>query len=161
MKEEFVLFWGGKFSQWHKADMVIDGVEYNCCEQYMMSEKARLFGDNDSESKIMESRNPREQKALGRKVKNFDADKWNEVSRIVVFKANFAKFSQNDDCFEELMDTGEKTIVEASPYDKIWGIGLAASDVRALDRSTWNGTNWLGVAIVEVRVVLRGTASDS
>ena len=153
--EEFVFFWGGKFSQWYKADMVIYGVKYNCCEQYMMAEKARLFEDDEIESKIMESKNPKEQKALGRKVKNFDPERWDSVARDVVYEGNYAKFNQNKDCLEELFQTGEKTIVEASPYDKIWGIGLAGDDPRAANRSTWRGTNWLGIAIMKARENLK------
>jgi len=152
--EEFVLFWGGEFSQWYTADMFIDGKKYNCCEQYMMAEKARTFSDQISLEKIMSSKDPREQKAIGRKVANFNADVWNAISRKVVYKANMAKFCQNYDCFEVLMETGNKTIVEASPYDKIWGIGLAEDDPRALDRSQWQGTNWLGEVIMKVRDTL-------
>ena len=151
MSEEFVLFWGGKFSQWYKADMVINGVKYNCCEQYMMAEKARFFEDKETFERIMAEKNPKEQKALGRQVQDFDIKEWNEVARDVVYGGNYAKFNQNKDCFGELMDTGNKTIVEASPYDTIWGIGLSADDPRALDRSQWKGTNWLGKAIMEAR----------
>ena len=151
MSEEFVLFWGGCFSQWYKADMVIDGVSYNCCEQYMMASKASFFGDEEICKQIMSTKDPKKQKALGRKVCNFDAAKWDSVCRDIVYRANYAKFNQNEDCFKELMETGDKTIVEASPYDKIWGIGLAEDDPRALDRNQWQGTNWLGEAIMKVR----------
>jgi len=149
--EEFCLFWGGLFSQWAKVDMEIDGTKYNTCEQYMMAEKAKLFCDEDSRALIMISKDPREQKAIGRKVKNFNADDWNKVCRDVVYKANYAKFTQNSDCLMELISSRGKIIVEASPYDKIWGIGLAKDDPRALDRSQWQGTNWLGEAIMRVR----------
>lgn len=151
MSEEFCLFWGGCFSQWYKADMTIDNVEYNCCEQFMMSEKAKLFYDEDSRAFIMMSKNPREQKAIGRRVKNFNADNWNKVCRDVVYKANYAKFTQNSDCLLELYKSRGKTIVEASPYDTIWGIGLSADDPKAQDRTQWRGTNWLGEAIMKVR----------
>jgi len=150
-KEEFCLFWGGPFSQWAKRDMEIDGVTYNCCEQYMMAEKARLFDDKDMLAKIMSLKDPREQKKCGRKVKNFDQAKWEAVARDVVYKANYAKFSQNEDCLDTLAENRGKTIVEASPYDKIWGIGLSKDDPRANDRSQWLGTNWLGEAIMQVR----------
>ena len=155
MSEEFLFFWGGCFSQWYKADMVVDGVKYNCCEQYMMAGKASFFGDEETCKQIMSTNNPREQKVWGRKVKNFDAEKWNNLCRDIVYRANYAKFNQNEDCLKELMATGDKTIVEASPYDKIWGIGLAEDDPRALDRNQWEGTNWLGEAIMKVRETLR------
>ena len=153
--EDMVLFWGGKFSQWYKSDMVIKGIRYCTCEQFMMAEKARTFSDNIALEQIMCSENPKEQKAIGRKVKNFDADIWSPISREVVYTGNLAKFSQNKDCLDELLATGDKIIVEASPYDKIWGIGLSATDPRALDRSQWQGTNWLGEAIMKVREKLK------
>lgn len=153
--EDMVLFWGGKFSQWYNADMVISGVKYCTCEQFMMAEKARTFSDNIALQQIMKTNDPKEQKAIGRKVDNFDADIWSPISREVVYTGNLAKFTQNKDCFDELMETGDKTIVEASPYDKIWGIGLSATDPRALDRNQWQGTNWLGEAIMKVRETLR------
>jgi ribA/ribD-fused uncharacterized protein len=151
VKEEFVFFWGGEFSQWYKRDMVIDGITYNCCEQFMMAEKARLFGDEEALQSIMEVSNPRRQKAIGRTVQGFVADEWNENARSIVFLGNQAKFTQHQDLEDILLETGTKTIVEASPYDKVWGIGLAADDVRASDRSQWQGTNWLGEAIMKVR----------
>jgi len=149
--EEFCLFWGGTFSQWAKYDMDIDGVKYNCCEQYMMAEKARLFDDQEMLEKIMSLKDPREQKKCGRKVKGFDREKWEAIARDVVYKANYAKFTQNENCLHTLKEQEGKTIVEASPYDKIWGIGLSKDDPRAKDKSQWEGTNWLGEAIMQVR----------
>jgi hypothetical protein len=150
-EEKFVFFWGGIFSQWTFSDFTIDGVEYNSCEQYMMAKKALMFNDKAIHDKIMVTDYPKEQKALGRKVKNFDADKWNAECKQIVYDANYAKFTQNKGMLEFLMDTEGATLVEASPYDKIWGIGLAASDPRVNSRDTWLGTNWLGEAITKVR----------
>jgi ribA/ribD-fused uncharacterized protein len=154
-KEQFAFFWGGTFSQWHKSKFVIDGVEFNCCEQYMMYKKALMFHDYDIANKIMNTNNPREQKALGRKVSGFDKDHWESYCRDIVYDGNVAKFTQNPDMLDELKFTGDRTIVEASPKDNIWGIGLAADDPRAQDRSTWEGTNWLGEAIQRVREDIR------
>ena len=81
MEDEFVLFWGGPFSNWYPSPFTVDGVEYNCGEQFMMQKKALLFGDIESAKLIMEERNPREQKVLGRKVKNFDPVIWDSVCR--------------------------------------------------------------------------------
>src|SRR5690242_18213405 len=94
-KDHFVFFWGGPYSQWAKYQMEIDGVTYNTCEQYMMAEKARLFGDTEAEAAIMAVSNPREQKALGRKVKGFDGERWMAAAEEIVYRANLAKFSQN------------------------------------------------------------------
>jgi len=154
-KEDFILFWNGIYSQWHPSNFTIDGREYNCCEQYMMAKKALTFNDQESYKMIMYSDNPRDQKAFGRRVKNFNAEVWSVISREVVYQANYAKFTQNPELRKQLMATGDLEIVEASPYDKIWGIGLGEEDPRAWDKSTWEGTNWLGEAIMRVRETLR------
>jgi len=151
-KEEFYLFWGGLFSQWAMIPMEIDGVEYNCCEQYMMAEKAKLFEDEEMLKKIMASKDPRQQKMeYGRNVKDFDQGKWEAVAKDIVYKANYEKFTQNSDCFLEMSRSRGYTVVEASPYDVIWGIGLGVDDPKAKIRSEWRGTNWLGEIIEKVR----------
>lgn len=151
----FILFWGGPFSQWYKSNFVIDGVTYNCAEQYMMAQKALLFQDDAAYERIMHLKDPSQQKAVGRTVKNFDADKWNLVCRKVVYEANVAKFSASPSLKQIILETGDREIVEASPYDKIWGIGLDERDPRCEDKAQWQGTNWLGVAIMEARDTLR------
>lgn len=145
-----VLFWDGVFSQWHMKDMIIDGITYNCCEQYMMAEKARLFKDEETLALIMEAKTPRDQKRLGRLVKNFDATVWNKVCEEVVYRANFAKFNEPA-MANYLLEFGNVEFVEASPVDLIWGIGLHEDDELAIDKSKWRGTNWLGEAITRVR----------
>jgi ribA/ribD-fused uncharacterized protein len=152
--DKYIFFWGGTFSQWCPSKFVIDGVEYNCCEQYMMAKKALLFEDVDSYNKIMNTKGPKEQKALGRKVKNFNKDKWETVCREVVYEANYAKFSQNSLMKKELLRSGKLEIVEASPEDKIWGIGMHESHPDINDKTKWQGTNWLGEAIMRVRETL-------
>jgi hypothetical protein len=149
-----VLFWSGEFSQWFYHDMIIDGVKYNTCEQYMMASKAALFEDEETLALIMEAVTPIKQKELGRKVKNFDATKWNAVCRDVVYQANLAKFS-HPVMRAYLEKFGDDEIVEASPVDRIWGIGLHFNDEAALDKSKWRGTNWLGEAIMRARTTLR------
>jgi ribA/ribD-fused uncharacterized protein len=148
---QFVLFWGGWPSQWHPANFAVDGIPYNCCEQFMMAEKARVFGDSDALARIMAANNPRDQKALGRKVCGFDAQTWDSVCRGVVYTGNLARFSQDQALAELLLATGGKTIVEASPTDRIWGIGLSQDDPRAADPAQWRGKNWLGIALMQVR----------
>jgi ribA/ribD-fused uncharacterized protein len=149
----YVFFYGGIFSQWYSYDMEIDGVVYNTAEQYMMAMKADYFGDTASLQKIMATNDPSEQKAQGRMVKGFDAEAWNAVSRGFVYKANLAKFS--GDLKQYLLDTGDREIVEASPYDKIWGIGMSVGHPDILDKSKWQGKNWLGECIMNVRETLR------
>ena len=95
MKTNYVFFWDGIYSQWYKAPMTIDGINYNCCEQYMMHQKALIFGDTRIAELIMETESPKDQKALGRKVKNFDRVTWDSVCMGIVFKGNYAKFDQN------------------------------------------------------------------
>lgn len=155
-RDQMVLFWGGdfehaNFSQWARFPINVDGVWYNCCEQYMMYSKARHFEDWETAANIMQTKNPREQKQWGRQVKGFSIEKWAEIARLVVYRANLAKFTQNPALLEELKSTGDKIIVEASPLDKVWGIGLAPDDERCLNTDLWRGTNWLGEAIMQVR----------
>lgn len=151
MDEKFTFFWGGPFSQWYPRGFTIAGTNYCTAEQYMMAMKAEAFGDTLTELKILATGDPREQKALGRQVANFDAAIWADVAREIVYRGNYAKFTQNDDLKKKLLSTIETTLVEASPKDCIWGIGLAADDPRAKDRSKWRGTNWLGEVLMKVR----------
>lgn len=154
MNNNFIFFWGGPFSQWYKSDFIIDGTKYNCAEQYMMAMKASYFGDNEVYKQIMNSNNPKIQKALGRCVKNFNADKWNIVCKDFVYDANLAKFS-TEPLTSVLLSTGDKEVVEASPYDIIWGIGMGENDPDRFDKSKWRGTNWLGEVLMLVRENLR------
>lgn len=149
--DEFVLFWGGPFSQWYDCQFRVDGVVYNCTEQYMMAQKALYFGDGDIHNKIMATSSPREQKALGKKVRNFDVEMWRDVCEDIVYTGNYAKFTQSTYLEKVLLDTEDRTIVEASPYDKIWGIGLRETDPKAQDPKCWKGLNLLGIAIMNVR----------
>ena len=153
-KDLFVFFWGGTFSQWCPSKFEIDGVEYNCCEQYMMAKKALVFNDFDACREIMLEKNPALQKAIGRKVRGFNVEKWESVCQKIVYDANLAKFTQNPKMFEELLSTGTREIVEASPEDKIWGIGLHETNSLAWDKETWQGRNLLGIAIMKVRATL-------
>jgi len=156
---KLVLFWGSWPSQWHPARFVVDGVEYNCCEQFMMAEKARVFGDAEALAKILASKSPRAQKALRRTVRNFDKATWDGVCRGIVYAGNLARFSQDEALRRALLATGEKTIVEASPTDRIWGIGLSQDDPRAQDPAQWRGTNWLGIVLMQVRASLAAHAA--
>lgn len=151
--EKFTYFWksDSPFSQWHKAYFEVDGVKFNCAEQYMMYKKAELFGDKLVMSEVLRETNPAKHKALGRKVKNFDKSVWEANCKQIVYKGNLCKFVQNGLLFEQLLATRGTTLVEASPYDGIWGIKLAAHDPRAKQRSTWLGKNWLGEILTKLR----------
>jgi ribA/ribD-fused uncharacterized protein len=141
-------------SQWFIIPFTIEGETYNCCEQYMMAKKAAFFNDKETKDLIMNASEPKEQKKLGRLVKNFDEDKWNEVADEIVFQGNLAKYSQNLHLKQMLLATGDKIIVECSPYDTIWGNGLNISDTLITTPDNWKGTNRLGKAIMRVREVL-------
>lgn len=141
--------------QWHTSAFNADGDQYSCAEQYMMAEKARVFGDKDVEKEIMATPDPKAMKALGKKVRHFDQSVWNKVKYSIVLNGNYHKFSQNERMRAFLFSTGDTILVEASPLDKIWGIGLAAENPDAADPSRWRGQNLLGFALMEVRDELR------
>lgn len=150
-EEKFTFFWSGPFSNWHPSPFVLDGITYNCSEQYMMAEKARMFEDTSSLNRIMNAVDPSDQKRYGRSVTNFNKEKWDAVARNIVYRGCYAKFTQNLDLKKVLLATVGTTLVEASPEDYIWGIGLRKTDPKAKNRSTWRGLNWLGETLTKVR----------
>ena len=153
-QETFTLFWHGPFSQWHPSPFVLGSIRFTHAEQLMMYAKAMLFGDRETASQILKVKTPKEQKALGRQVKGFDEAIWLLFREGVVFNGSYAKYSQNPQLRETLFATRGTTLVEASPVDTVWGIGLAEDDPRARDRTQWRGLNLLGEALTRVREVL-------
>nr|WP_154984559.1 NADAR family protein [Paenibacillus xylanexedens] len=151
--EKFTFFWqtASPFSQWFKANFTVDGVQYTSAEQYMMHQKALLFGDQQIADKIMKTRSASVQKKLGRQVTGFDQTIWESECQRIVYEGNQAKFTQNEDLLAALLATQGTTLVEASPDDRIWGVGLAEEDPRIRDRKTWRGTNWLGEILTRLR----------
>jgi ribA/ribD-fused uncharacterized protein len=150
------FFLTDEFSQWYPSKFKDErGNEFSCCEQWMMYSKAELFGDTEVMKKVLETNDPGEMKKLGRQIKGFDQEIWDNKASIIVTMGNIMKFSQNPELWEILDKTENKTIVEAADYDKIWGIGLKAEDAVNLEPSQWNGSNLLGVAIMEARDLLR------
>lgn len=156
--EKFSLFWNGPFSQWTYSPFVVDSIAYNCAEQFMMAQKARTFGDNEALMAIMATEDPALQKQLGREVKGYSDEVWQAIQDNgrplcwnVVFVGSAAKYEQNAELRDELLATAGTTIVEASPVDRVWGIGWHESDPEALDRSKWRGDNWLGEVLTELR----------
>ena len=160
---EYIFFWKPnptateKFclGQWQPSKFEVDIHDYVCAEQYMMAEKARLFEDKEIEAQIMQTTSPREMQALGKKVKNFDQAIWDKVKYSIVLNANYYKFSQNKEMRADLLATENKVLVEASPMDKIWGIGLAEEHPDAHNPIAWRGKNLLGFALMEVRDELK------
>ena len=157
----FVLFWGDEpaaerpgpwvLSQWWEAPFEVDGVAYRTAEAFMMAEKARLFGDDGALAAILAAPHPALAKNAGRLVTPFESDVWDERRYDVVVRGNVAKFSAHDDLRAYLLSTAPRVLVEASPADRIWGIGLPASDPAASTPDGWRGDNLLGFALMDVR----------
>ncbi len=158
---DYLFFWGHRptydgslsktiFSQWWEKSFSVNGIIYPTAEHFMMAEKARLFNDNDTLDEILNSETPAEAKKLGRKVRNFDEAKWVENRFKIVVEGNYHKFS-SPEYKAFLLGTGNKIIVEASPMDTIWGIGLSQKSDKIYNPNTWKGQNLLGFALMEVR----------
>jgi ribA/ribD-fused uncharacterized protein len=167
-KPKWLLFWGHQpakdgsitkscFSQWWPSPFEVQGETYPTAEHFMMAEKARLFGDEATRHTILAAKHPKQAKALGRQVAGFDEEGWNAKRFEIVVRANRAKFEQNPALREFLLGTGKRVLVEASPVDRIWGIGLAGDDPAAEDPQQWRGLNLLGFALMEVRSILSET----
>lgn len=162
---EFLFFWGhhpkfpkvGKecLSQWYPAPFVVGEETLPTAEHYMMVAKARLFGDEAAASQMLATVDPAEVKKLGRMVVGFEAGKWAKAAYDVVVAGNLAKFKRHSTLREFLLSTGDKVLVEASPSDTIWGIGLSEQSELAEDPRYWRGENLLGFALMEVRELLR------
>lgn len=165
---EFLFFWGANqkdpnvidkscLSNHFKGKPFVISFEgkFDTTEQYMMRAKAKAMGDYAMERAILNEPDPVLNKAQGRKIKGFDEKKWEKIKVDVVFKGNYEKFTTHPELKEFLLSTGNKVLVEASPYDRIWGIGLRASDVEANDPSKWRGTNLLGFCLMDVRQRIR------
>lgn len=159
---KWLMFWGHQprrdgtvgsevLSQWWPAPCTVDGVEYATAEHWMMAGKARLFDDTASAASIVAAGTPAQAKKLGRLVRGFDDARWTAARFELVVAGNVAKFGQHPALLSYLLGTANRVLVEASPVDRIWGIGLAADDARAADPSTWRGANLLGFALMEAR----------
>jgi ribA/ribD-fused uncharacterized protein len=158
----FLFFWGHRpskdgrvtkacFSQWYEASFIVEGVDYRSAEHYMMAAKAALFGDLRTRDAVLAAATPGEAKALGRQVAGFDEEIWGRERMRLVVEANLGKFGQNGGLRDFLLQTGNQVLVEASPVDAVWGIGLEANDPDAFHPARWGGLNLLGFALMEVR----------
>ncbi|MNT40766.1 Swarming motility protein YbiA [compost metagenome] len=165
-KIKYLFFWGHHpskngsitqscFSQWWHSSFEVDGVKYKTAEHWMMAEQARLFDDDIAIEKILKTNTPAEAKKMGRLVKNFNAVIWDQHKFEIVVNGNLHKFSQHDAMKTFLINTKERVLVEASPVDNIWGIGMAADHEHIENPLKWRGENLLGYALMEVRDKLK------
>jgi len=160
-KIKYVFFWGHQdkkekttkscFSQWYDSPFVEGDLKFLTAEHYMMHAKAVLFGDLAAATKVLSAKTPGEAKAIGREIQGFNEEQWLTNRFEIVVNANLAKFSYNSELRQFLISTGDRVLVEASPVDKIWGIGLAKDDPLVENPSGWQGLNLLGYALMEVR----------
>ncbi|MEP6766128.1 MAG: NADAR family protein [Gemmatimonadaceae bacterium] len=142
-------------SQWYAATFVIDGLRFPTAEHYMMFRKATLFGDNEAAERILQTQNPGAAKAIGRSVRGFEEFVWEQHRVAIAVDGNCAKFSQSEPLRDFLLKTQTRVLVEASPVDGIWGIGLAVDDPEVANPPKWRGLNLLGFALMDVRERLR------
>ena len=150
------FFLTDEFSQWYPSKFTFAlGIEFNCAEQWMMYCKADLFNAPEIMEKVLEETNPKEMKKLGRDVKDFNKEQWDSKALDFVILGNVMKFSQNPELWEILNNTGDRMLVEAADYDRIWGIGLKAEDAILVSQDQWQGTNLLGKALMQTRQILR------
>ncbi|MEU6249718.1 NADAR family protein [Glycomyces sp. NPDC047010] len=165
MSVKYLCFWNerperdgspgrGCLSQWWPSVFTDDGHRYGTAEHYMMAHKAWLFGDTEAADKILDSGHPAQAQKLGRQVRGFTQDVWEAERFGIVVRGSVLKFGQNPELLDYLRSTGNRVLVEASPKDRIWGIGLAGDDPRAADPRSWRGLNLLGEALMEARARL-------
>lgn len=163
---KYLHFWGHRpspdgrigtscLSQWWPAPFTVDDVVYATAEHWMMAGKARLFGDAEAERRALTAAHPSQAKNAGRLVRDFDETRWERERFRIVVEGSVHKFSADPALRDYLLGTGERVLVEASPVDRVWGIGLAAADEAAADPERWRGPNLLGFALMEARERLR------
>ncbi|GHF21285.1 NADAR family protein [Streptomyces werraensis] len=166
---KYLHFWGHRplpdgrvgascLSQWWPSPFTVDGVEYATAEHWMMAAKARLFDDTEGERRVLAAGHPSEAKKAGRLVRGFDEEIWRRERFGIVVEGSVHKFAAHGELRSFLLNTGDRVLVEASPVDRVWGIGLAADAEAANDPNRWRGPNLLGFALMEARRRLRETA---
>lgn len=157
IKNGYLLFWrtADYLSNWHLSTFTVNGIEFNCAEQHMMYSKAMLFNDTYVAAQVLKEKVPRDQKYLGKTVRNFDNEIWVQHRFDILFEGLFAKFSQNEELKQKLLSTGDLHLVEASPFDTIWGIGMDENNIHATNPDKWLGLNLLGEVLMKVRAALK------
>ncbi|MEV0736318.1 NADAR family protein [Streptomyces sp. NPDC050549] len=159
---KYLHFWGHRprpdgrvgascLSQWWPSPFTVDGVTYATAEHWMMAGKARLFGDGDALARVLAAGHPSVAKKAGRLVRGFDEETWTRERFGIVVEGSVHKFAADEELRAFLLGTGKRVLVEASPVDRVWGIGLAADDAAAEDPERWRGPNLLGFALMEAR----------
>ncbi|MFN3197485.1 MAG: NADAR family protein [Bradymonadia bacterium] len=165
-KVKWLFFWGHRpsqdgritascLSQWWVSPFDHQGVRYATAEHFMMAGKARLFGDDEMLAQILDASSPAQAKKLGRRVRGFNPATWDAHKSQIVTEGNVAKFASDPALTDYLLSTGERVLVEASPVDRIWGIGLKGDDPKAENPRQWRGKNLLGFALMAARDQLR------
>jgi len=163
---KYIFFWGHTpsrdgsitkscFSQWWLSPFIVDGLLFKTAEHWMMYKKAELFGDTEIAEKILNCETAAEAKKLGREVRGYVDKTWVENRYRIVKEGSLHKFSQNEMLKSYLLTTGDRVLVEASPVDSIWGIGIEANHTDADNPALWPGLNLLGFALMEIRDELR------
>lgn len=145
-----IFFWGGIFSNWYPCKFIYKNIEFNCSEQALMYEKAILFKDREIAQKILDAKTPKEQKALGRLVKNYNENIWSKNREKIMINILLAKFTSNNKLKNVMIKYKNYQFVEASPFDRIWGIGLHEDNELIKDETNWRGQNLLGKALTKV-----------
>lgn len=157
IKNGYGFFWGGVLSNWYKCKFKIDSINFSSTEQHMMYNKALLFNDMLAAKEILKTNDPKKVKALGRAVKGFNKAIWDQMNGLIILEGNYEKYIQNENLADILLATGDAELVEASPYDKIYGCGFGVDDPRIIDKSKWTGQNILGKILSDVRSELKLT----
>lgn len=141
----------GYLSNWYPSNFMVDGIQFSSMEQFMMYRKAICFHDECIAEKILSTKDVAKIKALGRAVKDYDENYWNGVRQVIVYEGLLAKFSQNNELKDNLVNTGNVILAECAVKDRIWGIGLSMKDENRYDKSKWRGENLLGYTLMMVR----------
>ena len=153
--DELILFYtkSHPFSNFHPAKFEVDGQEFNCVEQYLSYHKAMLFDEGELAQAVMTIDEPSIQKRKVRSaiIKKFNYEQWKQEAGKILKVALAAKFEQNQHLKEELINSGETILGEASATDKLFGIGLSLNNPKAVQQSEWPGENLQGVTLMAVR----------
>lgn len=145
----------GFLSNWYTSPFDLDGIHFSSVEQYIMYRKCMIFGDETSAKAVLATEDPAMQQSIGRNASGYIGSVWAGIRQMVVFRGLMAKFSQNADLKQKLLDTGDAYLVECSGSDKIWACGIRVNDDKRFDAANWTGDNILGFALMEVRDAIK------